>query len=204
MKRLVAGLAAAVAMVGFTTPAHAVGVDATTTEGPYGPLTFQDYGSCANIWANISPRTTYFVKSQNGDGTYDVRVRLAGKFVSIAGQSPGACDSGTDNGNLVPDGIKGHLAINLYIVVSDGTFNPDATCDDTCATDYSFAGVQTFVTTFFGDGATYAFSSTRLAHEVVHSRNRALCLDEWTLHFDPSTGIVSNATGDIATTCHGG
>jgi hypothetical protein len=202
MKRLLVSAAAIVAALGLMAPAHATGVAKATQEGPYGPVQFQDYGTCTNTWADTSQKTTYYVPKKSKDGTYQVQFDLAGTFSSIAGQSPGACNSGTDNGNTVSKGIKGKMVQNFHIVVSGGKFNPKAKCSDTCATDYTFDGVNTFVSTFFKGGASWTFSSTKLTHELVTSTDKKLCAKKWELDYDPATGIISNPKGDIATKCH--
>ncbi len=199
MKKLLLGIATTVASLSLMTPAANASTATATQEGPYGPVSFQDYGTCQNIWANLTESSTYYVQRQNLDGTYDVRLVLRGKFSSIAGQSPGACDTGTDNGNTIVNNVKGRLSITFHFVVSGGTFDPTATCGTPCATDYTYAGIQTFVTTFFGPTATYAFAGN--ATEVARSKNSALCLSRWTDVFDPTTGAQAAATGDIATTC---
>jgi hypothetical protein len=46
--------------------------------------------------------------TSNMDGSYNVQVNYKnGTFVTLVGKSPGACESGSDNGNTVAAGITG-------------------------------------------------------------------------------------------------
>ena len=105
----------------------------------YGPIpsTSPDSGTCGKNWANdsfdrffsINPRTPNTVTEEFKNGT----------FVTVAGQSPGACQTGADNGNTVADGITGKLEGTFDIQVSGGSFNPNATCSpSTCNTTAGF------------------------------------------------------------------
>jgi hypothetical protein len=202
MKRVLVSAAAIVAAIGFIAPANATGVAKGTTEGPYGPVAFQDYGTCTNIWADVNLKTTYTVPARSDDGSYLVTFKLAGPFTSIAGQAPGACGTtGTDNGDTIKDGIKGKMTQTFHLIVTGGKFKPKATCDDSCATDYTWNGVNTFVSTFFKTGAAWSFSATELTHQVVTTTSKQACKDKWTVDYDPSSGTISKSKGDIATSC---
>jgi len=168
--------------------------------GPFGPVAFQDYGSCTNIWADVNLKTTYYVpRKQSSDG-YHVQFDIQGPFKSIAGQSPGACGTGgTDNGSTISKGIKGSMIQNFHIVVT-GKLKAKAKCNESCATDYTFDGVNTFVGKFFKNGS-WAFSGTDLTHQLVTSKNSKLCAKKWELDYDPASGTIVNAKGDIATKC---
>ncbi len=89
---------------------------------------------------------------------------------------------------------------NFHIIVTGGKFNPKAKCDATCGTDYTFDGVNTFVGKFFKN-ATWTFSATQLTHQLVTSPNKKLCAKKWELDYDPSSGTITKAKGDIATKC---
>jgi hypothetical protein len=191
-----------VAAVGLMAPANATGVATGTTEGPYGPVAFQDYGTCTNIWADVNLKTTYTVPKKSGDGSYQVQFVIKGPFTSIAGQAPGACGaSGTDNGDLIKDGVKGKMTQTFHIVVTGGKFNAKAKCDDTCATDYTWDGVNTFVGKFFKGDAIWTFSTTELTHQIVTTTNKKACAKKWVVDYDPSSGTISKSKGDIATSC---
>ena len=67
--------------------------------------------------------------------------------MTIAGPSAGGCE--TNPGGTVGAGITGKMHGSFTMVVTGGTYNPDATCETGCETT---AG---FVSTIFGSGATY-------------------------------------------------
>ena len=83
MKRLLVSAAAIVAAMGLMAPANAGSVAVATQEGPYGPVKFQDYGTCGDVWANITQKTTYYVPKKSADGSYKVRFDIAGPFTSM-------------------------------------------------------------------------------------------------------------------------
>lgn len=118
----------------------------------YGPFasTSPDSGTCGNNWANDTFNRTFKVDTRpNADGNYSVVESFKkGTFVTIAGASPGACD--TNPGGTVGDGVTGKMHGSFIIIVKNGTYNPNAVCDaTTCGT------TADFVKTVFGAGATY-------------------------------------------------
>lgn len=113
-------------------------------------VTTTDNGSCGTPWANDVVKRTYIVKA-NGDGTYTLTRRDRGRFVTLGGTSPGACDTTGRHGHAVRPGVTGRLVGFLRGTVSGGTYNPNATCvGPTCG----FTDV--FLTTFFGPTATFS------------------------------------------------
>jgi hypothetical protein len=123
-------------------------VGAANTKGPYDGAS-TDSGTCGNDWANDTFKRKFAV-TDNGDTTFTLREDfIAGKFVTIAGASPGACEGATPHGTTVAAGIKGEF--NGYIVgpVTGGTYNPNATCADPCTS-------ASYVTAFFGPTAVWA------------------------------------------------
>src|SRR6476469_9253766 len=115
----------------------------------YGPIasTSPDSGTCGNDWANDTFDRDLTVSK---DGTSVTEEFKKGTFVTTAGPSPGACLSGQNNGHLVTAGVTGKLEGSFTIVVSNGTFNPNATCSaTTCDT------TAHFIATVFGSGASY-------------------------------------------------
>jgi len=83
----------------------------------------------------------------HGDGTYNVTEQFKnGTFVTTGGPSPGACD--TNPGGTLTAGITGKMDGSFLVVVSNGTYNPSATCPGACSTSQ-------FVAEFFGGSATY-------------------------------------------------
>jgi hypothetical protein len=113
-------------------------------------VTTTDNGSCGTPWATDVVRRTFLVKS-NGDGTYTLTRRDRGKFLTLGGTSPGACDTTGRHGHTVRSGVHGRLVGFLRGTVSGGTYNPDATCT---GPDCGFTDV--FLATFFGPGATFS------------------------------------------------
>src|SRR3954453_1977025 len=125
-------------------------VGAANTKGPYDGAS-ADSGTCGNDWANDTFKRKFTV-TDNGGGTFTLREDIiAGKFVTVAGASPGACEvlSGpTGNGHTVAAGIKGEFSGYFIGPVTGGTYNPNATCaDPSTGTSYLAA--------FFGPTAVW-------------------------------------------------
>jgi hypothetical protein len=140
----------------------------------FGPINSgsSDSGTCGPDWANDTYKRVFDAATMpNSDGTYNVTERfIAGHFVTMAGFSPGACESGTNNGGTIAAGVTGSFHGNFVIVVSKGTFNPDATCESGCDTT---AG---FVATVYGPGATYKVTSFGFTY---HAHGHDLLQREW-------------------------
>src|SRR5919197_431876 len=81
------------------------------------------------------------------NGTFRVSRRDKGTFVTMAGQSPGACDTTGKHGHLVNAGIHGKFRGYLSGTVSGGTFNSNATCNAACIGD-----TKAFIAAFFPGG----------------------------------------------------
>ncbi len=140
---------AVVAVASFALPVFAAGN--TVHYGPFAGAT-PDSGTCGNNWANDTFDRFFSVNTTpNPDGTYNVTEEFKnGTFVTVAGKSPGACENGPDNGNTVGDGVTGTMHGTFNIVVSNGTYDPNAVCtQSTCGTTASF------IQTVFGASATY-------------------------------------------------
>ncbi len=198
-KPLLISVLAIVIGLSSLTPASAAG----TTVGPFGPASFQDYGTCGNPWANFTTKSKYNVGKLNNDGSYNVRLTISGSFVTVAGQGPGACFPSAD-GYLVNAGVKGHATLVIYLAVSGGTFNPAALCDSTCAFDgylTNYTPISHFAQVFFGQNATWSFSSVRDHTEKATSRNPALCANNFSAIFRLNPDFITSSTGDIATYC---
>ena len=157
MKRwlLVLGLAVsalALAGVGAADPGNGHG-KGQVKQG-HARLTFTfantDNGSCGAQWATLMETRTYSVKD-NGNGTFTLRRTDKGTFTTVAGQSPGACETGSKHGHAVRAGVTGHFVGYLLGTVTATKFNPNATCANVnvCATREGF--LQTYFT-----GATYS------------------------------------------------
>ena len=109
-----------------------------------------DNGSCGTPWATDTIRRTFRVKS-NGDGTYTLTRFDRGRFVTLGGTSPGACDTTGRHGHTVRSGVHGKMVGFLRGTVSGGTYDPNATCT---GPDCGFTDV--FIETFFGPTATFS------------------------------------------------
>ncbi|MEO8744999.1 MAG: hypothetical protein ABI334_08710 [Candidatus Dormiibacterota bacterium] len=138
-----------------------------------------DSGTCGNNWANDT-YSRHFDVEQNGDTTVLTEFFKNGHFVTVAGASPGACESG--NGTLITAGIRGSFHGSESGIVTGGTFNPDGTCSATCnSTDW--------VAALFGDGAAWSVQTFSFTYEA---QGGGLLFRRWT---NASTGNI----GDIAT-----
>jgi hypothetical protein len=113
-------------------------------------ITTTDNGSCGGPWATDTIQRTFVVKL-NRDGSYTLTRRDRGRFTTLGGQSPGACDTTGRHGQTVQPGIQGRLVGFLRGRVTGGTYNPNAQCN---SPDCGFTDV--FLTTFFGPGATFS------------------------------------------------
>jgi hypothetical protein len=114
-------------------------------------MTTTDNGSCGNTWANDTETRTYSVKD-NGDGTFTVRRSEKGTFTTLAGQSPGACETTGKHGATVVSGVQGRFQGYLVGTVTAASFNPSATC----AAGADCSSRTGFIATYFAAGATYS------------------------------------------------
>lgn len=113
-------------------------------------VTTTDNGSCGTPWATDTVKRTFHVKS-NHDGTYTLTRRDRGRFVTLGGTSPGACDTTGRHGQTVRSGVHGKMVGFLRGTVSGGTYNPNAQC-----TGPQCGFTDVFLTTFFGPTATFS------------------------------------------------
>ena len=113
-------------------------------------VTTTDNGSCGTPWATDVVKRTFRVK-KNRDGSYTLVRRDRGRFTTIAGKSPGACDTTGRHGQTIRAGVTGRMGGFLRGKVTGGTFNPNATCT---GPDCGFTDV--FLTTFFGPAAKFS------------------------------------------------
>jgi len=156
-------------------------------------ITVPDHGTCGNTWATDTSMRTWSVK-KNNDGTFRVTRKDKGTFVTLAGQSPGACDTTGKHGKLVTAGIKGKFRGYLTGKVSGGTFNPNATCAAACIGD-----TTAFIAAFFPGGTftcSQGYAGCKFNFEYA-SPDKALKFHHWQ---DKGTnGVSEQFTGDIAT-----
>jgi hypothetical protein len=157
----------------------------------YGPISSgsPDSGTCGNNWANDTYMRVFdAATSPNAGGTFDVtETFISGRFVTVAGSSPDACDPTGVKGSTIADGVTGSFTGNFMIVVSHGTFNPNATCDTGCDTT---AG---FVATVYGAAATYDIPSFGFTY---HANGPGLVQREW----HNASADQGGNSGDIRTT----
>ena len=113
-------------------------------------VTTTDNGSCGAAWATDVVKRTYVVK-KNEDGSYRLTRFDRGDFVTLAGVSPGACDTTGDHGKTIRAGVQGRLVGYIRGTVTGGTFDKNATC---AGPECGFRDV--FLKTFFGPTAQYS------------------------------------------------
>lgn len=121
----------------------------------FGPIasTSPDSGTCGNNWANDT-FNRFFTINLTEPNTV-IEDFKGGAFVTVAGASPGACQTGTNNGNTVGAGVTGTFQGSFDIAVTGGTFNPNAQCTPT--TCNTTAG---FIQTVYGTSASYVTGAT--------------------------------------------
>lgn len=151
-----------------------------------------DNGSCGTPWATDTSKRTFIVK-RNGDGTYTLTRKDKGTFVTLAGASPGKCDTTGRHGTTVKAGVKGKFSGYLRGTITGGTFNKNATCTVDCG----FTDV--FISTFFGSGATFTcfegYAGCKFNFQYS-SPDRSLRFHHWQ---DRGTnGTTEEFVGDIA------
>ena len=162
--------------------------------GPYTVVT-DDHGSCGNTWAVDTEKRTFHVK-RNRDGSYRLTRTDRGTFVTVAGPSPGACETKGKHGATVLAGKTGKFSGYLRGRVTGGTFDPNATCPADCG----FTDV--WIATFFGPSATFScFENSRNCafNYQYHARNQGLKFHHWyDLGKGAGTFLKERFHGDIA------
>jgi hypothetical protein len=113
-------------------------------------VTTTDNGSCGTPWATDTVKRTFFVQ-KNRDGSYTLTRFDRGDFVTLAGKSPGACDTTGDHGQTIRAGVQGRLVGFIRGTVTGGTFDRNATC-----TGPQCGFTDVFLTTFFGPTAQFS------------------------------------------------
>jgi hypothetical protein len=154
--------------------------------GPYASAS-ADSGTCGNDWANDT-FDRYFTVTKNADGTYYVREDYReGRFVTIAGVSPGACNTSPipviGNGSTIGAGVRGQFSGFLAGQVTGGTYQAAGGCPAPCNGD-------TFIATHFG-AAVWSVAPFRFRYEA---ESDGLRLNKWQ-NASPDQG---GNQGDIA------
>jgi hypothetical protein len=120
----------------------------------FGPINSgsTDSSTCGGDWANDTFKRVFDVPTTpNADGSYSgTESFIAGRFVTMAGSSPGACESGANNGGIIEAGVTGSFNGSFQLVVHNGTFNPNASCDESTCNS-----TTKFVAAVFGTAATF-------------------------------------------------
>jgi hypothetical protein len=156
--RRIAVAAVAAMIVALAITASAWG-SAAQHFGPYASNS-PDSGTCGNTWAEDTFNRLYTVKTKPKNGVYSVTEQFKnGTFATLAGQSPGACD--TNPGGTLSGTVTGKMQGSFSIAVSGGTYNAGATCSALCYT-------SEFVADFFGAGATYEVTSFDVHYNAKH------------------------------------
>ena len=154
----------------------------------------QDHGTCNYmVWANDAVKRTWEV-TRNDDGSYTVTRTDRGRFTTLAGKSPGACEPGRQHGRTVRAGVKGIVVGYLRGTVTGATFDPKATCTGTqCGTN------ATFLATFFGADAIFscdvAAPDCTYNFNYTAAYNQRLKYRHWQ---DKGKGADEEFHGDIA------
>ncbi len=152
--------------------------------GPYASSS-ADSGTCGNDWANDTFNRVFTV-SQNASGTWQLREDFKdGKFVTVAGASPGACETSGAHGTIVTAGIRGNFKGFLSGSVTASSFNPVGGCPAPCTGD-------AFVALHFSAGATWNVVPFKFNY---HAEGEHLAFRHWR---NASSDQGGNQ-GDIAT-----
>ena len=132
--------------------------------GPFHAGTSPDSGTCGNDWATDTFNRYFRVSTTpNPNGTYTVSEEYrAGSFVTIAGSSPGACDSNGTPGGTVGAGITGKMSGTLTIIVTGGTYNAEANPGPDSTT-------SSFISDVFGSGATIGTPVFSFGYSTPHN-----------------------------------
>ena len=147
MKRIgVLAMILALLILAIPQSAAAEDGDSRAHFGPYAGSS-ADSGTCGNDWAQDTFKR-FFTVSQDSSGWQLREDFQEGKFVTVAGASPGGCETSGRHGRVVTAGVEGTFHGFLSGSVTGGSFNPDATCSAPC-------GGDKFVAAFFGAGATW-------------------------------------------------
>jgi hypothetical protein len=170
MKRWISLAAAVFALA--ATPAVATASQESVHFGPIDSFS-GDSGTCGPHWANDTYKRVFDAStSPNPDGSYNVTESfISGRFVTVSGPSPDACDPSGTPGSTIGAGVTGSFNGNFLIVVTGGTFNPNASCDpSSCGT------TADFIATVYGVTETPNVTSFGFTY---HANGPGLIQREW-------------------------
>jgi len=139
-----------------------------------------DNGCAGNTWANDTLTRTVKVH-RNKDGSYRVRLEDKGTFVTNAGgatASPGNCpENKSHHGHTVRPGVQGTVKGYIKGTVTNGTFNPNATCPTVPCTK------AVFIAAFFGPSAQFSCQMTssdcKFNYDYHAKNDQALLFRHW-------------------------
>ena len=162
MRRLTLVLAI-LAMLATALPAAADDGERDQDGRVFGPFasSSKDSGTCGNDWANDTFERVFTV-TRNADGSFTLREDFRdGEFVTIAGDSPGACETSSPHGTTIRAGVRGEFSGFLVgpVTGGTGTFEPAGGCPAPCT------GTE-FLAIHFGAGATWDTSTFRFRYEA--------------------------------------
>ncbi len=144
-----------------------------------------DSGTCGNDWAKDTFKR-FFTVSRASDSSFTLREDFKeGEFVTVAGDSPGGCETAAPHGSTVEAGIRGNFHGFLAGAVTSGIFDPNATCRAPCN------GAK-FLTAFFGPSAVWGVNTFKFNY---HAEAPHLAFRNWQNASDDQGGN----RGDIAT-----
>ena len=189
MKRFVVVALVAAAMALLPTAAAANGGSGSNGKffGPYSSGS-GDSGTCGPDWANDTYKREFFV--QQTSGTWHVtEAFLDGRFSTLLGPSPGACETSNPHGLLVAADKKGNFGGFETGTVSAGTYNPNG-CNPPADCSSS---TTAFIHAVFGPTGVYNVTTFYFDYRA---RDQGLIYGHWV---NASTDLGGNR-GDIATT----
>ena len=195
---LTVGIATLVVGALFT----AIPAAASTSFGPYAGVSF-DSGTCGNVpgWANDTDQRTFIVGTPTAGGTPVTESFTNGRFTTLAGSSPGACEAGPNNGGTVIAGVKGSFTgSESGMVTCAGTcvvnLNPDVTA---CAPNPTNS-TACFITAIFGNTASFPGGPT-FKFTYIADCGQSLVLRQWQ-NADAASGgnvgDIESALGGVA------
>lgn len=196
VKRTVSIIGAALLMVGASALSASADSSASNGNGTQTITALStgviagDIGSCNNTWATDT-FNKFFQLKNNGDGTYNLTATYRnGTFVTIAGTSPGACESGVNNGHTVGAGITGRETQDWSMTVT-ATAPANKTPD---CTNNACVGSGGFLDAVFGPGNYTRGEWTNVSYYTTKNNG------SWFDTQGPSVTWPLSDTGDITGT----
>ncbi len=197
-KTLITAVLSGTAALGMLMSGVANAATTVPQSAPYSSSS-SDGGTCGNKWAVDLYNRIFSQPTPDPAGNYAIVERFAnGHFSTTAGQSPGACNSGTaDNGHKVREGLNGTFFGNIHIFIQGGTFDAkDGTCNGFPTSDPANpCTTSTYIAWHYGAAATY----TETSYVFTYKTPAADALGTKTWKEFSSNGTSETDTGDIYT-----